>query len=420
MTTDGGLSGTVLRVITLDANGPGSLRQALEATGPRLVVFEVGGVIDLHGRGLVVSSPQLTVAGQTAPDPGITLIRGDLTVETHDVIVAHIAVRPGDGGATPPEARWAPDALGARRGKSGPVHHVLFDHCSATWAIDENLSASGPADVDATTDPEITSHDITMRRCLIAEGLSHATHPKGEHSKGTLVHDGVRNVAILGCLYAHNRERNPRLKGGTTSVVAETLMYNWGSACVGIGAHGNHRFLTPAETVLTSNTAIAGADTRQRTFVKGLDPGGRAFLHGNVAVDSSGTPLPMTDANVVKLLEPPSWSTDPTAAEAWSSAARALRSAGARPARRDPIDMRIVRSVISGDGRIIDSQEQVGGYPIRPRMTRAIVVPEDIEARWRWLDGLSAALETDETIDLTPLWKRLRITAAPPSPGSRK
>src|SRR5947209_8626417 len=75
--TSGGVAGTVLRVTTLGAEGPGSLRSALEAEEPRLIVFEVGGVIDLGGHSLEVRHPFVTIAGQTAPDPGITLIRGE-------------------------------------------------------------------------------------------------------------------------------------------------------------------------------------------------------------------------------------------------------------------------------------------------------------------------------------------------------
>jgi hypothetical protein len=401
--TIGGLGGSVLRVTTLAADGPGSLRRALEDTHPRLVVFEVGGVIDLQGRSLDVRNPWLTVAGQTAPDPGITLIRGSLSVETHDVIIQHIAVRPGDRGAGLRQGEWSPDAIGAHRGNAGPVHHVVFDHCSATWAIDENLSASGPADVDASTDPDITSHDITLRHCLIAEGLSHATHPKGEHSKGTLIHDGVRDVVIAGCLYAHNRERNPRLKGGTTSVVAGNVMYNWGSACVGVGKHGNRQTLNPSETVLAGNVAIAGPDTHTRLFVKSVDAGGRVFLRENIAVAANGAPLPMTDDGVVPLPSP----RDLPDIHPWDAAAHVLRSAGARPAHRDPIDARIVRSVIEGTGRIIDSQEQVGGYPVRAATVRPLSVPDGADARRKWLDELSRALDEDAALDLTPLRKRL-------------
>lgn len=398
--TIGGSEGTVLRVTTLAADGPGSLRSVLEDARPRLVVFEVGGVIDLQGRSLDVRHPFLTVAGQTAPDPGITLIRGSLTVETHDVIIEHIAVRPGDRG--PAHGEWSPDALGSHRGNAGPVHHVVFDHCSATWAIDENLSASGPRDVDSVADPDITSHDIALRHCLIAEGLSHATHPKGEHSKGTLIHDGVRNVVITGCLYAHNRERNPRLKGGTTSIVAGNVMYNWGAACVGVGKHGNLQTLQPSETVLVGNVAIAGADTRSRFFVKSVDPGGRVFLRDNVAVAANGTSIAMRDDGVVPMPGPAVPAIRP-----WDAAAAVLRTAGARPAHRDPIDARIVRSVIEGGGRIIDSQEQVGGYPVRTPTTRVLSVPDSPDVRRNWLKGLSRALDEDTTLDLAPLWKRL-------------
>ena len=359
----------VLRVTTLKASGAGSFREGLEDRRPRLIVFEVGGVIDLDGKSLLVRNPYLTVAGQTAPDPGITLIRGGLIVETHDVTIQHLAVRPGD------RSVGAPDALGTHRGNAGPVHHVVFDHCSATWGIDENLSASGPEDVDSSRDPDATSHDITLRNCLIAEGLSHANHPKGEHSKGTLIHDGVRNVVITGCVYAHNRERNPRLKGGTTSTISGNVMYNWGSACIGIGSRGNQRTLQPAEALITDNVAIPGPDTRYRRLIKDVDPGGRATLRNNGTTDRE---------HLLPLLR-----------------------AGSRPARRDPIDRRIVRSIVDGTGRIINSQEDVGGYPVRPATRRALVVPDDLLERQRWLDALSRDLSEDKTLDLAPLLKTL-------------
>ena len=405
--TDGGLKGSIVRVTTLAEDGPGSLRRALEMAEARLVVFEVGGVIDLAGRSLVVKNPHLTLAGQTAPDPGVTIIRGSLIVETHDVVIEHISVRPGDGGPGAAPKDWAPDGLGARRGNGGPVHDVVFDHCTATWAIDENLSASGPADIDTKEDVDATAHNITLRHCLIAEALSHATHPKGEHSKGTLIHDGVRNIEIVGCLYAHNRERNPRLKGGTTTLVADTVMYNWGSACVGVGARGNRRILQPAQAVLIGNVAIAGRDTRATLFVKSVDPGAQVFARDNIAVGANGAPLRMNDDGVVPLTAIPEWSPQIASARPWDNLARVLRSAGARPARRDPIDARIVRSVINGDGAIIDSQEQVGGYPVRAPTTRAVVVPDGLEQRRRWLEQLATELGEDTSLDMAPLWKRL-------------
>lgn len=399
--TTGGLSGRVLRVTTLAADGPGSLRAAIEAAGPRLVVFEVGGVIDLRGQTFVLRHPHVTIAGQTAPDPGITLIRGGLMVETHDVVIQHLAVRPGDGRGMKVTGAWAPDALGVRRSSAGPVHDVLFEHCSATWGVDENLSASGPADVTAADGPDATAHDITFRHCLIAEALSRSTHPKGEHSKGTLVHDGVRNVTIEGCLYAHNRERNPRLKGGTSAVVRESLMYNWGSACVGVGARGAKKILAPAEAVLAGNVAIAGPDTRGRYFVKSVDPGGRVAMRDNIVLGAS-----VADDGVVMLPTP-----EVSVMPPWDAAVHVLRTAGSRPARRDPIDARIVRSVINGTGQIIDSQEEVGGYPVRESTKRSLVVPADVVERRKWLDRLSQELGSDTTIDVDGLRKRMTETA---------
>jgi hypothetical protein len=96
--TPGGRGGVILKVTTLAPSGPGSFIAAVEAPGPRIVVFEVGGVIDLGERTVKITQPNLTIAGQTAPAPGITLIRGGIDIATHDVVVQHLRVRPGDGG----------------------------------------------------------------------------------------------------------------------------------------------------------------------------------------------------------------------------------------------------------------------------------------------------------------------------------
>ena len=143
---------------------------------------------------------------------------------------------------------------------------------------------------------------------------------------------------------------------------------------------------------------IAGPDTRYRAFVKELDPGGRVFLRDNIAVDARGSPLPLMSG------EAPSSTRSPVA---WESALRVLRTAGARPARRDPIDARIVQSVIRGEGHIINSQEDVGGYPVRPPTHRALTVPDGLEARRRWLAALAKELEEDKALDLEPLRRRL-------------
>ena len=126
--TPGGRGGKILRVTTLAPSGPGSLLAALETTGPRIVVFEVGGVIDFARHEIKITKPYLTVAGQTAPSPGITLIRTGIDVTTHDVVLQHIRVRTGSADA-PKRGGWEPDAFSTQG-----AHDVIVDHCSMTWA----------------------------------------------------------------------------------------------------------------------------------------------------------------------------------------------------------------------------------------------------------------------------------------------
>ena len=95
-TTPGGRGGEIIKVTTLAASGPGSFAEAVQKAHPRIVVFEVGGVIDLAESTVKITEPNLTIAGQTAPAPGITLIRGGIDIATHDVVIRHIRVRPGD------------------------------------------------------------------------------------------------------------------------------------------------------------------------------------------------------------------------------------------------------------------------------------------------------------------------------------
>src|SRR5690242_11097826 len=166
--TPGGRGGQIIRVTTLAAKGPGSFLEALETKGPRIIVFEVGGVIDMHGEEIEIDEPYLTVAGQTAPAPGITLIRAGINIRAHDVIIQHIRVRTGTAGMGR-RIGWEPDAMGTIG-----AYNVIVDHCSLTWAIDENLSASGKRFTGATpVEWRLhTSHAITFSNNILAEGLA--------------------------------------------------------------------------------------------------------------------------------------------------------------------------------------------------------------------------------------------------------
>lgn len=384
--TRGGLGGRVLRVTTLDADGAGSLRAALSEKGARVIVFEVGGVIDLQRRALKVAEPCVTVAGETAPSPGITLIRGGVTVQTHDVIMRHLRIRPGD--AEQPKGKgWEPDGLSVN-GAEG--HDVIIDHCSLTWAVDENLSASGPR-LDG---PQATAHRVTFSNCIIAEGLSHATHAKGEHSKGSLIHDCCQEIAIIGNLYAHNMQRNPYFKAHCTGVIVNNLIYDPGTAAIQLNfveKEWTGAAFAPSncQVSIVGNVMIQGACTRRGLALVGTK--GDAFLEDNLAFRPDGSPAPLVSGAVVRLAEKPVWPDGLRALAAAEVADDVVRHAGARPGDRDAVDRRIIGDFLARKGRIIDSQREVGGYPTCEPTARKLDVPaEGVEA---WLATFADKVE---------------------------
>lgn len=226
--TRGGAGGQIIRVTTLAKDGPGSLKAAIDAKGPRIVVFEVGGSIDLGRSTLTVVNPHLTIAGQTAPSPGITIIRGGIDIRSHDVIISHIRVMTGADGQ-PRFSDWEADAL-----STVAAHNVLIEHCSFLWGVDENMSASGPRFTGSTPDEwrAGTSRNIVFRENLAAEGLAFASHPKGEHSKGSLVHDNATGIVFYRNVWAHNLERSPLVKGGARVLMVNNMIYNPGNRAV--------------------------------------------------------------------------------------------------------------------------------------------------------------------------------------------
>lgn len=374
--TPGGRGGELIRVTNLDARGPGSLRAALETSGPRIVVFEVGGVIDLKRSTLRVTDPFVTIAGQTAPSPGITIIRGGLDIATHDVIVQHLRIRPGQAGAAVGSG-WGEDSI-----STGGAWNVIVDHCSLTWATDENLSASGPRFTGETPEDwrKGTSHRITFSQNIIAEGLSVSSHPKFEHSKGSLIHDNATDILIYGNLYAHNYERNPQFKGGVHGVIVNNFIFDPGQRAI----HYNLMALEwgevpPVNGKMTAigNVMRAGRSTESPIAFLMMGGDGDLEFYGedNIVVDRIGNPLPMFGrygtgrAKIIETTEPPTWWDGLEVREAIDVEKWVLANAGARPWDRDAHDVRVMSNVAEGRGEIIDNEDEVGGYPVQ-KMTR--------------------------------------------------
>ena len=381
-TTPGGRGGRIVKVTTLANDGDGSLRAALALAEPRIIVFEVGGVIDLERQTLRVTEPNVTIAGQTAPSPGITLIEGGIDVLTHDVVLQHIRVRTGEAGQ--PKAidggNWGEDAFSSQGGASD----VIVDHCTFMWATDENLSASGPRFTGAGPDDwrRGTSHRITFSHNIIAEGLANSTHAKFEHSKGSLIHDNVTDILIYANLYAHDVERSPLFKGGVRGTIVNNFIYDPGTRAV-------HYNLQPLEwgdapyqngrMTAVGNVLRAGPSTHPDLAFLMIGGAGDLDYHGrdNVAVDRLGNPLPMfgryttSAARIIEHAEPLDWPAGLTALPAVEVERWVLANVGARPWDRDAHDTRLLADVTEGRGKIIDSERDVGGYPRVPPTHRA-------------------------------------------------
>jgi hypothetical protein len=375
--TRGGAGGRIVRVTNLNASGEGSFAAAVLETGPRVVVFEVGGVIDLQGATIRISEPHLTIAGQTAPNPGITFIRGEFSVATHDVIVQHIAVRPGESGHAK-KSGWEADGL-----STSAADNVIVDHCSFSWATDENLSASGPRFKGATVEEwrQGTSHRITFSHNIVAEGLRDSTHKKGEHSKGSLIHDNADRVLIFGNLYNANHERNPLIKGGAHVAVVNNLVHDFGAKAVHYnliahewGAHAPQ----PGIVTLVGNVVRGGADSLPGVPLFSLGGAGDVslYLRDNVAVDANGKPMPQTGsytASGARILKAETPYLPASLKPVPSARLENLiyMSAGMRPWARDPVDFKIISDVAEGRGHIVDSEAQSSGYPAYAPTRRA-------------------------------------------------
>jgi pectate lyase len=385
--TTGGAGGRIIRVTTLAKDGPGSLREAIEAQGRRIVVFEVGGAIDLGRSTLTIEQPYLTIAGQTAPSPGITIVRGGIDLKGHDVILSHLRVMTGADGQAKLSG-WEADAF-----STVAAHNVVVEHCSFLWGIDENMSASGPR-FEGRTLAEWranTSHDVVFRENLAAEGLANTSHPKGEHSKGSLIHDNATGIVFYRNVWAHNVERAPLIKGGAQALMINNVIYNPGHRAL----HYNLMNLEWAgqdyvtgEITAVGNVLRGGNDTDEGLPFLMLGGDGDLAFYGrdNRAVDRHGQPLPAfgrygeTAAKLITAKAPLASLAGFRVLPAQQVETSVLQTVGARPWDRAADDIRVLFFVAEGRGEIVDDEREVGGYPkLAPTRARFVEADWDLD-----------------------------------------
>lgn len=349
--TPGGRGGTVIEVTNLNDSGAGSLRAALTASSPRIVVFRVAGTINLLSR-ITVTQPYLTVAGQTAPGDGITIKndvsngKGPIRISTHDVVLRYLRVRsgpsPNDGGTL--------DAFNMYPAPN--VYNIVADHCSFSWSTDEVFQTGG-------------AHDFTVQWSIIAEGLNYASHPEGAHSKG-MHFEGANsdNISIHHNLLAHNYDRNPYINTTGIFDLVNNVFFNatrWTEIKDTDGEPnaniiGNYYKLGPS----------SGSGGYEVFYYNSMGRQPRVYVQGNI-----GFHRPSNDLNENLIVQEDSrWmivgSRFPAPPVATVSAFEAFNSVldngGAILPVRDAHDTRVMNDVRNGTGQLIDDPSQVGGW----------------------------------------------------------
>ncbi len=377
----GGRGGTVIHVTTLADFGPGSLRAAVEAKGPRTIVFDISGTITLT-RELKIREPRVTIAGQTAPGDGITLRDHSLVVAADDVVIRYIRSRLGN------VSKSQGDAITVSAGR-----RIILDHVSAGWSIDESLSASANY-----KDPTQGWYDLTVQWSIIANSLRRSGHVKGDHGYGSLIRGGRGAKASWHHnLWANHVARMPRPGNydgpevdpvGASFDFRSNVFYNWGSSHAGYDADK----AAVVRYNFVDNVYLPGPDTKGRFAFDEANTLAQGYFAGN----SMAGVVPADQMTIVKGTIAPTWKLSapvdvaPVARDTKPFDA-VLAKAGASRV-RDAIDAAVVAGVRDASGRIIDTQDEMGGWPVlqshsAPRDSDRDGMPD----AWERANGLNPA-----------------------------
>lgn len=369
----GGRGGKVFAVTSLEDSGPGTLREACNAVGPRVVVFNVAGVIHLKNR-IRIRAPYITVAGQTAPGDGICIRGATVAIDTHDVVIRHLRFRRGETNVANRD-----DSLGGN-----PVGNIILDHCSASWGLDENLSMYRHMYLPKPGEKELKlpTVNISIQWCISSEALD--TY---NHSLGSTI--GGHNSTFHHNLWACNAGRNPSIGMDGDFNLVNNVIFNWRHRTVD-GGDMKSRY-----NIVNNYFKPGPATSREAVGYRVLRPDGRragpdktlplewgkAHVSGNVVEGNAAVTKDNWDGGVqieggepkdvypkVKVEKPFPMAKLPVqpAAEAYAAV---LEHVGATLPRRDGVDARIIEQVrketVPPDSKqgIITDVKQAGGYP---------------------------------------------------------
>ncbi len=386
----GGRGGVVYEVTNLHDSGEGSLRAAVNASEPRTVVFRISGNIELKSP-LRIKHPFITIAGQTAPGEGICIKKYPIIIEADHVIIRYLRVRLGD------ESGEDADAVSSRYTK-----HIILDHISASWSVDETMSI-------------YHCDSITVQWCIVSESMFNSHHIKGSHGFGGIW--GSNYSTYHHNLLAHHASRNPRMASGSGYTdYRNNVIYNWGyNSCYGgenqqsdnpkfsfskFNIVANYYKPGPATQPGEISYRIANPSFDKETANYGKWYIADNVMEGNTEVSydnwNGGVQTRNDSIALKKLKLDKPWASMPinqqTALEAFHSV---LDNAGATLPQRDAVDTRIIeetrlgfatyegvgyeqKKMVADSSKncgIIDSQNDVGGWPL----LNSVTAPNDTD-----------------------------------------
>ncbi len=380
----------IIGVTTLKDSGPGSLRQAIKSCENCVIVFEVGGRIDLQSP-LKIENPGTYIAGETAPAPGIVLYGDGVHIRASNVKLSHLSIYAGK--ATGKQKAGEKDALSVFGSSklTRPLSNIVIRNVSAGWGVDENMSVQGKVD------------GVRIERSLIAHGLRAGGHPKGVHSMNLLLGSDVRHVDIIGSVLAASEQRSPRLVSGNTVSFINNIVAMPGAAATHLDIGQNTKQSGAIDVI--GNLYIAGKRTYCKHPAVSIAPGffevapiTTVYLHDNTfnndAKPECLKPAPSHPAlSHKRLLEVKGWTTIRSSQLIY----KVLPYAGSFAAARNPVDSQLMQGIEAGTLNMIESEGDIGGMPAMEEKRHALSIPNgnryirnkrDADALKRWLCDL--------------------------------
>lgn len=372
MFTTGGRGGKVIAVTNLNDNGPGSFRAALETKGPRIVIFRVAGTLKVNDD-LNINHPDITIAGQSAPGDGIC-IAGTLNINTYNVIIRHLRVRRGV-----PTGGQGDDNIGGY-----PQHHIIIDHCSTSWGMDENISLyrTMRPSLDGKTQIKDPAEHVTIQWTISSEALDARGHAFGGTWGGT-------PSTFHHNLFASNTARNPSIGMSGPFDFRYNVVFNWRHRSIDGGDETSeinliNNYFKPGPAT-NENMRDVFARIEQRSmyspgsawkegdwYPKAANRPGKWYVAGNIMHDNNE----VTNNNWAGMRGPENLARVNTPFVGWPVAPHqtaniafesVLAKAGATLPKRDAVDTRVTAMVRSGKPMtqtgIIKDVSEVGGYP---------------------------------------------------------